>query len=409
MEYSTHPIWDKQGKIQYLIPEGRDITEYKKKEEQLRQSQKMDVLGKFTGGIAHDYNNILAIIKGFTELINNSIDNDTKLTKYTHQIQRATERGAVLTRKLLTFTQQKIADIQVINLNDQLNELQPILEKTLTPNIILIYELADNLWSLELNSGDLEDVIINMSINAMHSMESGGQLSIRTLNKTFDEKESHHLSITGDYVLFMISDTGCGMDNQTKEKIFEPFFSTKKEEGTGLGLSQVFNFMKQVKGEIEVFSELDIGTRFVLYFPATHKMITEKILLSEDKQRNFHGTETLLIVDDEPSMLDLAYEILTEKGYTVFTAINGKKALIVLEQEKIDLIVSDVIMPQMNGYQLANHVQTHYPHIKIQIASGFESNHHTIMEDERLRLNILYKPYNSYDLLMKVRDLLDDC
>lgn len=413
IEYSTHPIKDEQGNVQYIIPEGRDITEAKKREEQLQRSQKMDALGKLIGGIAHDYNNMLCVIRGFTELLSDNLSNntvdDSMLKNYTRQIQKATERGTVLTRKLLSFSRQKIYKTYVININTQLLELREMLEKSLTAKIILTYDLADDLWSTELNPGDLDDVIINMSINALHAMESGGQLSLQTNNKHLNDDDLQHLKlVSGDYVLLTISDTGCGMDSKTREKIFDPFFSTKDEAGTGLGLSQAYNFVKQAGGEIEVFSDLEHGTRFDLYFPRTHKLMTEKETIEKNGHRNLQGSETLLVVDDEPSILELSYEILNAKGYRVLTANNGEKALSILAENPVDLIVSDVIMPKMDGYQLAARAQQLYPQIKIQIVSGFESDRYKVMEDETLRQNILYKPYDSYDLLVHVRDLLDE-
>jgi len=409
LEYSMHPILDDNGKVKYLVPEGRDITEHKQKEELLRRSQKMDALGKLTGGIAHDYNNMLGIIMGYAELLNNNLPDDPKLTKYTKHIKRAVERGTALTRKLLAFTRQKTTEAKVININSQLHELQHMLEKSLTVKVTLLYDLADELWATEMDPGDLEDVIINMSINSMHAMESGGQLSFRTANQHISEDDAQQLQITaGDYVLLSIADTGCGMDNETKERVFEPFFSTKDEQGTGLGMSQVYSFVERSGGKIEVFSEPNKGTRFVLYFPRSHKEITHLLTTSSDTKRNLRGNETLLVVDDEQAMLDLGYEILITQGYQVLTAIDGEKALAVLDTETVDLMITDVIMPHMDGYQLASHVQKKYPHIKIQIVSGFESDRHKVMANEVLRNQLLYKPYSSNELLVRVRNLLDD-
>lgn len=409
LEYSMHPILDEQGDVRYLVPEGRDVTEHKQKEELLRRSQKMDALGKLTGGIAHDYNNMLGIIKGYAGLLSDNLPEDSKLTKYTQYIQRAAERGTALTRKLLAFTRQKTTETKVVNINRQLQELRHMLEKSLTVKVSLLYDLADDLWATEMDPGDLEDVIINMSINALHAMESGGQLSFRTTNQYISENDAQRLQMAaGDYVLLSVADTGCGMDNETKERIFDPFFSTKDEQGTGLGLSQVYSFVERSGGKIEVFSELGQGTRFVLYFLKSQKEITQTQTIANDCKRNLRGSETLLVVDDEQSMVDLAYEILIAQGYQVLTANDGEEALTLLETESADLMISDVIMPHMDGYQLASHVQKRYPHIKIQIVSGFESDRHKVMENETLRQQILYKPYSSYDLLVRVRNLLDE-
>ncbi|GMQ87401.1 MAG: hypothetical protein BMS9Abin08_0602 [Gammaproteobacteria bacterium] len=402
------PLFNDDNKVYAVCGISTDITERKKQEEQLRRSQKMDALGKLTGGVAHDYNNLLGIISGYAEQLNEHLADEPKLAKYARDIQHAARRGAKLTKKLLAFSHHKAPDEEVLDINALLSEQQLMLEKTLTARIKLVFELADDLWPVCLDSGDLEDTIINMSINAMHAMHAVGELTIQTRNERLNELDAGQVNLdAGDYVLISITDTGSGMDEATKEKIFDPFYSTKGEQGTGLGLSQVYGFIERSGGAIKVYTEPGHGTRFSLYFPRSHHSVTAVHSPTESAVRNLQGSETLLVVDDEQAMAELVYDILTAQGYRVFTAGDGEQALAVLEKENIDLMISDVIMPNLDGYQLATHVQQLYPHIKIQMTSGFADNRHSSMEDDTLHQNILYKPYRSKKLLEHVRNLLD--
>jgi len=393
-----------------------DMTDRRSQEEQLRRSQKMDALGKLTGGIAHDYNNILGIVQGYAAQINEHVDNADKVKQYAHTIEKAAERGAELAKKLLSFSQNKQPVISDVNINDLLLEDKHMLEKTLTANHKLVFNLEKDLWQVALDAGDLEDAIVNMCINAQHAMTSGGQLTISTSNTSLDMHDTQSLNIAaGDYVLLSITDTGSGMDKDTKERIFDPFFSTKGKRGTGLGLSQVYGFVERSGGAINVYSEKDHGSRFTLYFPrSTHQLTsTSDKHTSTEPDTAFNGNETLLIVDDEQAMVTLAKEIFSARGYTVLTANDGVQALSVLdklatENKRVDLIITDVIMPNMDGYQLAAKVQQRYPDIKLQVVSGFADNRHIEMINEDLHKNMLHKPYASNTLLKRVRTLLDD-
>ncbi len=387
----------------------QDITEQTSLEASLRRTQKMDALGKLTGGIAHDYNNMLGVVMGYAGLLEDALSEQPELAKYAHEIHHAGERGAKLTKKLLAFTRQKTSEADCLNLNALLQNEQHMLEKTLTARIKLVFKLEENLWPVWLDDSDMEDAILNMSINAMHAIEGSGQLIIQTRNQKVNQIEAQSLAILpGDYVLFSITDTGCGMNEATKEKIFEPFFSTKGKKGTGLGLSQVYGFVKRSKGAIKVYSEPDHGTLFTLYFPRYYKASRKEQLLEESKAADIIGSETILVVDDEPALLSLSCEILRQHGFNVIAAENAKKALGILEQNKsIELLISDIIMPEMDGYQLSAIVKEKYPTIKIQLASGFADNSNMDMVDESLQKNLLLKPFNSRALLQRVRDLLN--
>lgn len=377
---------------------------------ELQQSHKMEALGKLTGGIAHEYNNMLAIIIGFSELLRGELKDNPKLIKYTREIQNAGNRGAKLTSKLLTFSRQKVPEADSVNLNMLLLKQNHMLEKTLTVRINLILKLEENLWQVWLDSGDMEDVILNLCINAMHAMEGSGQLTIQTSNQEINQFNAQSLGITpGDYILLSITDTGCGIDIETQKKIFDPFFSTKGDKGTGLGLSMVYGFMQNSLGNIKVYSKLGEGTRFDLYFPRHNGSDSVQLIEKEnDYKETLMGNETILVVDDEHSLLNLSHEILSSHGFNVILANSAKEALDILEHKSIDIMISDVIMPEMDGYQLAAIVKDKYPEIKIQLASGFSDNHNMVMVDDELQQNLLTKPFNSKTLLQKIHEFIKD-
>ena len=385
-----------------------DLTDIKQQEEQLRRAQKMDALGKLTGGIAHDYNNMLGIILGYSELLVDSLKEQPKLAKYAQEIYRASERGGKLTKKLLAFSREKKAEATELDLNAALRNEQNMLEKILTARIQLLFDLEDKLWPVYLDGSDFEDAVINLSINAQHAMEGQGQLTIQTRNIVADKCLSDKLQLPqGDYVHLSFTDNGCGMGQEILSKIFDPFYSTKGDFGTGLGLSQVYGFVERSKGALKVYSEEGEGTQFNLYFP---RYVSDSIKEEGSNTLGYgesYGSETILVVDDEPALLEVTSEILGAKGYTVFRANSAHEALEILEKTPVDLLLSDVIMPEMDGYELANIVQKKYPSIKIQLASGFSDNRHTSLLDKSLREGMINKPYRGGILLTRVREVLD--
>jgi len=385
-----------------------DITERKKQAEMVRRSQKMNALGQLTGGIAHDYNNMLGIILGYAELLEKKLSEQPDLSRYVHQIYHAAERGSKLTRKLLAFTRQRNSATSIVNINTVLQEQKQVIEKTLTTRIKLTFDLDPVLWPVTLDDSDLEDAILNLCINAMHAMAPGGQLTIHTGNHHLTEADTRQTTLhPGDYVLLTVTDTGCGMDEETREQIFDPFYTTRGQRGTGLGLSQVYGFVQRSEGLIQVYSEPGQGSRFAIYFPRSQQPEKETETMPVIPRSKLCGTETILVVDDESDITSLIQMLLTEHGYRVFTAASGSQALQVLEKENIELIISDIIMPNMDGYQLAEIVQQRYPQIKIQLVSGFaDDQHHDLVQDE-LHKNMMYKPCSSQELLIRVRHLLD--
>ena len=402
--------FDKSGKAIFSKGTVQDITEQKQKDEIVSRSHKMDALGKLTGGIAHDYNNMLGVVNGYAELLENMLGEQPKLARYAGEIRRAGERGTRLTKKLLSFSRKTESKAERVDLNVLLQEQQNMLEKTLTVRIKLVLELTENLWPVWLDARDMEDVILNLSINAMHAIDGNGQLTFQTTNESLSSFEAQLLNLTaGDYIKFSITDTGCGMDDATREKIFDPFFSTKGDKGTGLGLSQVYGFVERSNGVIKVYSELGHGTQFVLYFPRHTVTVTDDKTREHDESTDLSGKETILIVDDEIALLDLSRDILSQHGYQVYCASSGQDALDILENKTIALVVSDVIMPEMDGFELAEIIHNKYPDIIVQLASGFSGHRHLRKNEQNIKHDILHKPFSSRTLLKRVRSLLDKC
>jgi len=404
------------GQVKDIIGNWVDITEHKQAEyekehlqRELQQSQKMEALGKLTGGIAHEYNNMLAIIIGFSDLLKNSLIKQPKQLKYVNEIQNAGNRAAKLTNKLLTFSPQKKPESESLNLNELLQKQHHMLEKTLTVRIKLIFNLQKDLWQAWLNEGDLEDCIINIAINAMHATEGNSQLTIQTSNQNVNQIDAQSLGIeSGDYILLSFTDNGCGIDKESKEKIFDPFFTTKGEKGTGLGLSMVYGFVKNSGGAIKVKSEPGQGTQFTLYFPRYYGSGRVQPLAIDDPVEDFEDNKTILVVDDEPSLLDLTNEILNSHGFKVYCTESAKEALNILQHKTIDILISDILMPEMDGCQLAAIVKEKYPEIKIQLASGFTDDGNMDMVDKDLQNNLLHKPFSSQELLLRIRELCNE-
>lgn len=386
------------------------ITEQVIKDEQLRRSEKMASLGKLTGGIAHDFNNVLGIILGYAELMQKNIPETTFLSDYLAHIKKAGERGKNITQKLLAFSRQKAGQPEKLQINDLLAADYSMLSKTLTASIELTLDLDKNLWPVYLDKSDLQDAILNMCINAMHAMPAGGKLTLTVHNETLAAKNAASFDLqAGDYVRFTLTDTGCGMDQETQNQVFDPFFSTKGEKGTGLGMSQVYGFVNRSSGVIQLQSDVAQGTSINLYFPRYNVVDNVTALPTEQvsNEVNYTGDERVLVVDDEVSIAQIIEEILKSRGYHVFTAHNAESALKVLESEQVELIISDVIMPGMNGYEFANIAMQKYPDIKIQLLSGYSEYNHPSKTNDVLHEQLLQKPVSSKALLQRTRELLD--
>jgi len=388
----------------------QDITEKKFKDEIVSRTQKMDALGKLTGGIAHDFNNMLGVILGYSELLQNTLASDTKELKYINEILAAGDRARMLTKKLLAFSRKEASTPEVLDVNKLLLEDRNLLEKTLTARIGLVYDFAEDLWPVFVDKSDIQNAVLNMSINAMHAISGTGKLTIQTSNVHLNVTDVQSMDIdAGDYMLLSLSDTGCGMDEETRSNLFDPFFSTKGEKGTGLGMTQVYAFVNQAGGSIYVYSELGYGTRIAIYLPRSSEYEFGSLEMKHDMDEQVEtGHETILVVDDETALRELAEEILNNHDYRVLCAKSGVEALKVLETESVDLLLSDVIMPDMDGYQLAEKVTERYPDVKIQMASGFSDERNLNATNEKLHEERLQKPFTSKILLRRIRQLLDE-
>ena len=378
---------------------------------QLHQSQKMEALGKLTGGIAHDFNNMLGVILGYSELLKTQLINEKKLIPYIEHISEAGERGAKLTKKLLSFTRKKDIESSQVNINELLLHQQDVLQKTLTVRIKITLKLGENIWPVWLELSDLEDAILNMSINAMHAMSDNlptAELILKTDNFVMTKDHGEELSLpSGDYVKLCIIDNGSGMSKDISKKIFDPFFSTKGKQGTGLGLSQVFGFVQRSSGCIIVKSSFEQGSHFTLFFPKYIVEQKDESIQPKSRVQGLKGNETILIVDDELALCKLATEFLQAEGYNILISHSGESALVTLASEHVDLMLTDVVMPQMDGYQLAMKIKEKYPNIKIKLVSGFDDEKNNSFVDDDLQQNIIHKPYTRIELLQSVRTLLD--
>ena len=386
----------------------QDVTKQKQNDELLNRTQKMDALGKLTGGIAHDFNNMLGIIMGYSELLQNSLEGDKHKLKYINHVIDASKRASALTSKLLAFSRKEAATIEDVDINASLLDDRNLLEKTLTSRIELVYDLEEGLWHVLLDKSDLQNAILNMTINAMHAMKNAGRITIKTLNIQLNEADSKLMNLkAGDYVQISITDTGMGMSEEVRNKLFDPFFSTKGDEGTGLGMSQVYGFVQQTGGNIYVYSELGHGTRIVINLPRNEAYDEDKNQDNELDIGHEYGHETILIVDDEIALQKSAAEILQRYHYNVLVASNGAEALKILETENVDLVITDVIMPEMDGYKLSYEIRERYPDMKIQVVSGFSDDETLEIVNKELQQQRLQKPYTFKDLLTRVRSLLD--
>ena len=395
-----------------------EIDERKRLEEQVLRSQKMKAVGQLTGGIAHDFNNILGIIMGNLELLQRRLKDDPRTMTYVQAALRGTKRGTEITRKLLDFARQGPGNARLIAVNDVITHTQELTARSLTPSIKLETYLADDLWPVKIDPGDLEDAIFNLSLNARDAMPDGGTLSIETANKILvDDYVRHNPQATaGAFVMINMSDTGIGMTDEVKETAFEPFFTTKPfGESSGLGLSMVYGFVERSNGHIKIYSEVGVGTTFRIFLPRALEDAMETETVAEQRIELPVGNETILVVDDEKALLDVAVMNLEQIGYKILTASNGQQALHVLETHRdIDLLFCDVIMPgDLDGYQVALTAHSIYPALKVLLTSGFSKKRRENDDAEngypsQLARTLLSKPYNAKELALAVRSALDN-
>jgi CheY-like chemotaxis protein len=373
----------------------------------------MEAIGTLAGGIAHDFNNILGVVIGFADLAIRHSQQRRDFSKELQQILKAGERARDLVRQILTFSRKVEVDLTPLDLNKELEHTAELLERTLPKMISIETNLTPGLMPILANANQLEQIMLNLAANAQHAMPEGGRLCIDTQNISLtDEYCARHLEVKpGRYVLLQVSDTGQGMDERTKEQIFDPFYTTKDVgEGTGLGLSTVFGIVKAFKGYISCYSELNVGTTFKIYLPAYEDgtVWTNARTLSEREYQT--GSETILLVDDEDPLRDLGKQILTLAGYSMLTAKNGEEALEVYGEKKdvLDLVILDLGMPGIGGYKAMESILEINPQAKVIIASGYAANGVVERALHGGAAGYLTKPFNSAELLATVRKVLDE-
>ena len=389
----------------------RDVSERKKLEAQFHQAQKMESIGRLAGGIAHDFNNLLTVIGGNTSLAMMQLMKDDPIYADLEQVKSASEKAGKLTKQLLSFSRKQQLLPNVININDIITGLSKMLTRLISEDIQLEIHLSEDLWRVKVDEGYFEQIIVNMCVNARDAMNEGGILTIETANEVITEEYAAKKAdvVAGNYVRLIISDTGCGMDKETVMQIFDPFFTTKPEgEGTGLGLSTVYGIIKQVGGFVNVYSEPGLGTSFKIYIPETKDIFVEgkKGVISEDK---LYGKETVMIVEDEDGVRNIAVRILERYGYNVIEAENGGIGYLKCKKTTIpiDLIVTDVIMPEMNGKEFIDNVREFLPDVNVLFMSGYTYNaiaSRGIVESE---VNFITKPFEPMVFVRKVREVLD--
>ncbi|MEZ4862622.1 MAG: PAS domain S-box protein [Caldilineaceae bacterium] len=402
---------DIYGTVNGIVGITRDITALKHLEEQFRQAQKMEAVGRLAGGVAHDFNNLLTVINGYSQLIFKRLPPDDPNRKRLGEIQKAGERAANLTRQLLAFSRKQMLQPQVVNLNTLLTELLKLLRRLIGEDIELALTPAGDLGWTQIDPGQFEQAIINLAVNARDAMPQGGQLSITTYNSTIEaDYAARYPEVqAGLYVAVTMRDTGVGMTETTKLRIFEPFFTTKDiGKGTGLGLAMVYGFVKQSGGHIEVVSDIGHGTTFKLYLPRTEKTGIPVHVVYELHELP-QGTETILLVEDEDAVRDLVRQVLQSGGYTVLEASNGPKGVDQARQYPgpIHLLITDLVMPQMSGRQLAEQLTTMQPGIQILFMSGYTAEEMTRYQVHEANIAFLQKPFDPLSLAQKVRSLLD--
>ena len=388
-----------------------DVTERRALEDQLRQSQKMEAIGRLAGGIAHDFNNLLTVIKGYSELMLEGLELADRLHPEVEEIKKAADRAASLTRQLLAFSRQQVLAPRVLDLNSVIQNMDRLLHRLVGEDTELTMRLESDLGHTKADPGQIEQVVMNLVVNARDAMPNGGQLTIETTNVEFDETYvSEHVAVRpGPYVMIAVSDTGIGMTEEVRGRIFEPFFTTKEAgKGTGLGLSTVYGIVKQSEGYVWVYSEPGIGTSFKIYLPRVDAP-EEVAPYHSHGLATYGGTETILLVEDEDGVRALVRQILLKQGYTVLESRHAGEALLLCErhQRKIDLLLTDVVLQQMSGRELAERLIKSRPEMRVLYISGYTDD--AIVQHGVLHAGtaFLQKPFTTEALTRKVRQVLN--
>lgn len=404
-------VRDEGRRLAYFEVFAEDITERRSLERQFLQAQKMDAIGRLAGGIAHDFNNLLAVILGHSEILREQSGAQPKLQKGAEAINRAAERAASLTMQLLALSRKQVIEPKIVDVNAALVEMEKMVRRVIREDIKLAVRLDPNVGRIKIDPGQLDQVLMNLVVNARDAMPNGGELALHTASAEFDEMyiKQHLGTSAGHYVMIAVSDTGTGIDAGTLSYIFEPFFTTKeKGKGTGLGLSTVYGIVKQAGGHIVPYSEVGQGTTMKIYFPRVEgDEIAERSAKAE--QAIPRGTEGILVVEDETALRELTYGVLGESGYTVFEAAGLDEALRVIRENgaKISLLLTDVVMPGTGGRELASRLKALHPELKVMFMSGYADEviaHNGAFSEGSV---LIQKPFTKRTLLGKVREVLD--
>jgi signal transduction histidine kinase len=397
-----------EARLQHLEAEVRTFQA----EGRFIESQKVDAIGQLAAGVAHDFNNIIAIVMGYSELMMEKLGPQTDQRTYLEAIRSAGQRAAGLTRQLLIFSRKQTVQLVVLEINEVVDDMNAMLQRLMHENIEVSIVPGKQVGRIRGDSGYIGQVLINLAVNARDAMPRGGKLTIATTNATLDENYScmHKGVNPGEYVMLSVSDTGTGMTNEVKAHLFEALFTTKpKGEGTGLGLATCWTIVQQSGGHIGVYSEVGVGTTFKIYLPRIDQPLEAAARATQTGPAP-HGTETLLVVEDDPSVRDLARGILEAQGYEVLTASNGSEALEAAREHKglpISLVLTDVIMPVMGGNVMAERLRATNPDLKILFSSGYTDDaisHHGVLQPG---VEFIPKPYTPSALARRVRALLD--
>ena len=415
-------ITDEAGNLIGFAKVTRDVTERKKAQdelkrvqEQLMASQKLEAVGQLSGGIAHDFNNLMMIVLGNIETAERNsrhLAGSVNLQRALASAKRGAQRASALTSRLLAFSRRQALDPKPINVNNFVNGLQDFLQRTLGDTIEVQTVGSAGLWNIEADTNHLESAIINLSINARDAMPNGGKLTVEANNVSADEEyfRANPELAPGQYVIICVTDTGSGMTADTVNRAFEPFFTTKEPgQGTGLGLSQVYGFVKQSGGHVKIYSEVGHGTSIRMYFPRYHGDARSSALETEEILPGGEKVETILVVEDDADLRDYVIQILRELNYRVLSASSAQAALTILLQEepKVNLLLTDVVMPGINGRELGRRAQQIRPNIKILYMTGYSRN--AVVHQGRLEegVDLLEKPISQAKLALRIREMLD--
>jgi two-component system cell cycle sensor histidine kinase/response regulator CckA len=415
--YEVRAFFPARDRVATLITDVTDLSaekeEHKRLQSQLLHAQKMEAIGRLAGGVAHDFNNLLTAIQGYADLALLQVEKTAIVSESLEQIRKATERAAKLSRQLLIFSRKEPMDLKPKNLNDIVTNLCDMVKRIIGENIGIEFELEPDVWVTMVNQGQIEQVVMNLAVNARDAMPDGGTLSIKTENVVIDARycEAYSYAREGKFVCLAVEDSGVGMDGDTMGKIFEPFFTTKKEgEGTGLGLSVVYGIVKEHEGWINVYSEPGRGTVFRAYLPVCGDLaVQEERPISSAGDLRGRG-ERILLVEDEKIILNFMRKRLTEEGYVVFTAENAEDALRIYEAENssFDLLFTDVVLPDKTGIALVEKLFEKNPALKVLVTSGYDYTRSKWPALENANVKFIRKPYTVGGLLLAIRSSIDD-